>query len=60
MDWAGAFLGGAMTDKLAELFDEEGTRKRAPSPANDTGAPRAATRPGLAKTTLQSVRASVS
>jgi cobaltochelatase CobT len=54
-------LGGAMTDKLAELFEEEGPRKR-PEPANDTGpaAPRSATRPGLAKTSLQAVRAGMS
>jgi len=48
-------LGGAMTDKLAELFEEEGAR-RAPAPANTDTGPRAATRPGLAKTSLQAVR----
>ena len=52
-------LGGAMTEKLAELFDEEGRRRATPSPANDGGGPRSATRPGLAKTTLQSVRQAV-
>ena len=51
-------LGGAITEKLAELFDEEGAKKKStPSPANDTTAPRSATRPGLAKTSLQAVRA---
>ena len=48
-------LGGAMTDKLAELFEEEGAR-RAPAPANTDTGPRSATRPGLAKTSLQAVR----
>ncbi|BCW87886.1 Aerobic cobaltochelatase subunit CobT [Alphaproteobacteria bacterium SO-S41] len=53
-------LGGAMTEKLAELFEEEGARKKpSATPANDAGAPRAATRPGLAKTSLQAVRGAV-
>ncbi len=53
-------LGGAMTDKLAELFEEEGARRSQPVPANDSvSAPRGATRPGLAKTSLQAVRARV-
>ncbi len=53
-------LGGAMTEKLAELFEEQGARKKpSATPANDTTAPRAATRPGLAKTSLQAVRGAV-
>jgi len=44
-----------MTEKLAELFEEEGARKKPATGGADTG-PRAATRPGLAKTSLQAVR----
>lgn len=53
-------LGGAMTDKLAELFEGE-TAKSKPSPVTGDAAPvlRSATRPGLAKTSLQAVRAQV-
>ncbi len=50
-------LGGAMTEKLAELFEEEGARRKTPAAANDAPAPRAPTRPGLAKTSLDAVRA---
>ena len=53
-------LGGAMTDKLAELFDEQGAKKRgAAVEASPSPTLRAATRPGLAKTTLQTLRSSV-
>ena len=48
-------LAGAMVEQLAELFEEEGARKKPATGGADTG-PRAATRPGLAKTSLQAVR----
>ncbi len=53
-------LGGAMTEKLAELFEEAGARRASAAPANEPApAPRAPTRPGLAKTSLDAVRAAL-